>query len=142
MLHGVSGSLGNFILNIFSHSIFPEIPDVTVPKQLEMLRNWNGELRLLQNFKLKRFNRKSLQHLASCSKNNQEASCSKNNQEELVTDDDIAAMNAVSVETPVAQITESDPQNVGKADISEGAVSLASRKLEGTDDDCMDVGSE
>jgi translation machinery-associated protein 16 len=37
-----------------------EIPDVTIPKQLEMLRNWNGEFRLLQNFKLKRFNRKDL----------------------------------------------------------------------------------
>lgn len=132
-MHGVSGSMDNFILSVFSHSIFPEIPDVTIPKQLEMLRNWNGELRLLQNFKLKRFNRKSLQHLASCS---------KNNQEELVTDDDIAVKNAVSVETPVAQIPEHDPQNDGKADISEGAVSLESKKLEATDDDCMDIGSE
>ena len=125
--------MGNCIFNIFSHSIFPEIPDVTVPKQLEMLRNWNGELRLLQNFKLKRFNHKSLQHLASCS---------KNNQEEFVTDDDIAVRNAVSVETPVAQITESDPQNDGKAGNSEGAVRIESKKLGVTDDDCMDVGSE
>jgi hypothetical protein len=99
-----------------------------------MLRNWNGELRLLQNFKLKRFNRKDLQHLASC--------CKKN-QEELVTDDDdIEARNSVSVETPMAQITERDPQNNDKADISEGAVSLESKKLEVTDVDCMDIGSE
>jgi len=125
--------MDNFIFSVFSLSIFPEIPDVTIPKQLEMLRNWNGELRLLQNFKLKRFNRKSLQHLVSC--------C-KNNQEELVTDDDIAVRNAVSVETPIAQITEHDAQNDGKADISEGEVSLESNKLEVTDNDCMDVGSE
>jgi hypothetical protein len=125
--------MSNFILNIFSRSIFPEIPDVTIPKQLEMLRNWNGELRLLQNFKLKRFNRKSLQHLASCS---------KNSHEEVVTDDDIAVQNAVSVETPVAQITESDPQNDGKVDIKEGAVSMESKKLEVTDDDHVDVGSK
>jgi hypothetical protein len=127
--------MDNFILSIFSNSIFPEIPDVTIPKQLEMLRNWNGELRLLQNFKLKRFNRKELQRLASC--------CKKN-QEELVTDDDddIAVRNAVSVETPMAQITEHDPQNNDKGDISEGAVSLESKKLEVIDVDCMDIGSE
>lgn len=125
--------MDNFILSVFSHSIFPEIPDVTIPKQLEMLRNWNGELRLLQNFNLKRFNRKSLQHLAS--------SC-KNNQEELVTDDDNAVRNAVSVETPMAQITEHDPQNDGKADISEDEVNLESNKLEITDNDCMDIGSK
>ena len=98
-----------------------------------MLRNWNGELRLLQNFKLKRFNRKSLQCLTSCS---------KNNQEELVTDDDTAVRKAVSVETPMAQITEHDPQNDGKADISEVTVNLESNKLEITDNDCMDIGSE
>jgi len=132
-LHCVSGSTDNFIFSAFSLSIFPEIPDVTIPKQLEMLRNWNGELRLLQNFKLKRFNRKSVQHLVSC--------C-KNNQEELVTDDDIAVRNAVSVETPIGQITEHDPQNDGKADINEGEVSLESNKLEVTDNDCMDIGSE
>ena len=132
-MHCVRGSTDNFILSVFSHSIFPEIPDVTIPKQLEMLRNWNGELRLLQNFKLKRFNHKSLQLLASC--------C-KNNQEELVTDDDIAVRNAVSVETPMAQITERDPQNDGKADISEGEVNLENNKLEITDTDCMDTGSE
>jgi len=125
--------MDNFILSVFSHSILPEIPDVTIPKQLEMLRNWNGELRLLQNFKLKRFNRKSLQHPASC--------C-KNNQEELVTDDDIAVRNAVSVETPITRITEHDPQNDGKADISEVEVSVESNKIEVTDKDCMDIGSE
>jgi len=98
-----------------------------------MLRNWDGKLRLLQNFKLKRFNRKSLQHLVSC--------C-KNNQEELVTDDDITVRNAVSVETPIAPITEHDPQKDGKADINEGEVSLESNKPEVTDNDCMDIGSE
>lgn len=90
-------------------------------------------MRLLQNFKLKRFNRKGLRSLASC--------C-KNNQEELVTDDDIAVRNAVSVETSTAKITEHDTQNDDKADISEGAVSLESKNLEVTDVDCMDIGSE
>jgi hypothetical protein len=42
----------------------------------------------------------------------------------------------------MAQITEHDPQNNGKADISEGELNLESNKLEVTDNDCMDIGSE
>lgn len=86
-----------------------------------MLRNWNGELRFLQNFKLKRFSRKSLQH---------QISCSENNQEELVADGDIA----VSVKEPAVQIIESDPQSDGRSD----AVCLESRGQE-IMDDSMDV---
>ncbi|XP_050299768.1 translation machinery-associated protein 16 homolog [Anthonomus grandis grandis] len=37
-----------------------EIPDLLNASQLNMLKTWNGELRFLQNFKLRRF---SLQHL-------------------------------------------------------------------------------
>lgn len=88
-----------------------EIPDITIPKQLEMLRNWNGELRLLQNFKLKRFSRKSLQ---------QQISYSKNNQEEIVADGDIA----VSVKAPAVQIIESDSQSDGRSDFNETTVCL------------------
>ncbi|CAG9558899.1 unnamed protein product [Danaus chrysippus] len=37
-----------------------EMPDLMDPQQMEVLMNWNGELRFLQNFKLKRFARKHL----------------------------------------------------------------------------------
>lgn len=37
-------------------------------KQLEMLKNWKGELRFLQNFVLKRFNKMHLESLKSKSK--------------------------------------------------------------------------
>lgn len=39
---------------------FVEMPDLLNAQQLEILRNWNGELRYLQNFKLQRFARKHL----------------------------------------------------------------------------------
>ncbi|PNF23381.1 hypothetical protein B7P43_G13189 [Cryptotermes secundus] len=102
-----------------------EIPDITIPKQLAMLRNWNGELRFLQNFKLKRFSRKNLQH---------QITCSKNNQEELVADGDIA----LSMKAPAVQIIESDPQIDGTSDVNEIAVCLESRDQE-IMDDSMDV---
>lgn len=34
---------------------FPEIPDLIDPIQFKLLKDWNGELRFIQNFKLKRF---------------------------------------------------------------------------------------
>ncbi|XP_020293719.1 translation machinery-associated protein 16 [Pseudomyrmex gracilis] len=37
-----------------------EIPDILTSTQCEMLRNWNGELRLLSNFKFRRFGKKHL----------------------------------------------------------------------------------
>lgn len=37
-----------------------EIPDILIAAQCELLRNWNGELRLLPNFKFRRFGRKHL----------------------------------------------------------------------------------
>ncbi|XP_028171385.1 translation machinery-associated protein 16 homolog [Ostrinia furnacalis] len=37
-----------------------EMPDLMDHQQMEVLRNWNGELRYLQHFKLKRFARKHL----------------------------------------------------------------------------------
>ncbi|XP_026313523.1 translation machinery-associated protein 16 homolog [Hyposmocoma kahamanoa] len=37
-----------------------EMPDLMDQSQMEVLRNWNGELRFLQNFKLKRFAKKHL----------------------------------------------------------------------------------
>jgi hypothetical protein len=104
------------------------LPDITIPKQLEMLQNWNGELRLLQNFKLKRFSRKSLQHLVSCS---------KNNQEELVADGGID----VSMKVPTVQITESDSQISGGSDINETAECLEKREQE-IRDDSMDVSNK
>lgn len=41
--------------------MFLEIPDVMNSKQLQILRNWNGELRFLQNFALKRISLPKLQ---------------------------------------------------------------------------------
>ncbi|XP_013167560.1 PREDICTED: translation machinery-associated protein 16 homolog [Papilio xuthus] len=38
-----------------------EMPDLMNPQQMEVLKNWNGELRFLQHFKLKRISRKMLQ---------------------------------------------------------------------------------
>lgn len=37
-----------------------EMPDLMDPHQMEVLRGWNGELRFLQHFKLKRIARKHL----------------------------------------------------------------------------------
>lgn len=37
-----------------------EIPDLMDHQQIEVLRSWNGELRFLQHFKLKRISRKHL----------------------------------------------------------------------------------
>lgn len=37
-----------------------ELPDLLNPQQVEMLRNWNGELRFLPNFKLRRISKKFL----------------------------------------------------------------------------------
>ncbi|XP_068623759.1 translation machinery-associated protein 16 homolog [Battus philenor] len=37
-----------------------EMPDLMDQHQMEVLKNWNGELRFLQHFKLKRISRKSL----------------------------------------------------------------------------------
>ncbi|XP_026728782.1 translation machinery-associated protein 16 homolog [Trichoplusia ni] len=37
-----------------------EMPDLLDAQQMEVLRNWNGELRFLQHFKLKRIARKHL----------------------------------------------------------------------------------
>lgn len=36
-----------------------EIPDLMDPQQMNVVRNWNGELRFLQHFKLKRFTKKN-----------------------------------------------------------------------------------
>ncbi|OWR54888.1 hypothetical protein KGM_206829 [Danaus plexippus plexippus] len=36
------------------------MPDLMDAQQMEVLMNWNGELRFLQNFKLKRIARKHL----------------------------------------------------------------------------------
>ena len=47
---------------------FSEIPDLLDLKQLELLRKWEGELRFLQHFKLKRYSRKHLDQLANTSK--------------------------------------------------------------------------
>ncbi|KAL3278185.1 hypothetical protein HHI36_013524 [Cryptolaemus montrouzieri] len=38
-----------------------EIPDLMNSEQFELLRTWNGELRFLPNFKLKRYSEKYLQ---------------------------------------------------------------------------------
>lgn len=41
-------------------SIITELPDLMSEKEIEILRKWNGELRFLQNFTLKRFTRQRL----------------------------------------------------------------------------------
>ncbi|XP_021924247.1 translation machinery-associated protein 16-like isoform X2 [Zootermopsis nevadensis] len=110
-----------------------EIPDVTIPKQLEMLRNWDGELRLLQNFKLRRFSRKSLRDLVTCP---------KLNEEELVIDDNVAVKSALSVKAPIVQNKESNPQNVVKSDVNETPVILESETRELTVADSMDIDSK
>jgi hypothetical protein len=94
-----------------------------------MLRNWNGELRLLQNFKLRRFGRKGLQNLVTCS---------KPSQEELVTDDDTVVGSAMSQKAPIIQIKETNPQNDDKSDTNEASVSLESETQDITNDDSMD----
>ncbi|CAH0553410.1 unnamed protein product [Brassicogethes aeneus] len=38
-----------------------EIPDLLDARQFNMLKEWNGELRFLQNFKIKRYSRKNLE---------------------------------------------------------------------------------
>jgi hypothetical protein len=125
-------SILSCILNLF-FLIFAEIPDITIPKQLDMLRNWNGELRLLQNFKLRRFNRKSLQDLMTCPEPNQEG---------LVADDYITVKSAVSVKAPIVQMKEFYPQNDGKSDVNEAPVSLESKTQDITDDVSMDVSNK
>lgn len=42
-----------------------EIPDLFDPKNLEFLRTWTGELRFLQNIKLKRFRRKDAENVSN-----------------------------------------------------------------------------
>ena len=37
-----------------------ELPDLFNPTQLKMLKEWTGELRFLQNFKLRRFSLRNL----------------------------------------------------------------------------------
>ncbi|KAJ8920469.1 hypothetical protein NQ315_005337 [Exocentrus adspersus] len=44
-----------------SHTCGLEIPNLMDPVQLELLKTWSGELRYLQNFKLKRFSEKNLE---------------------------------------------------------------------------------
>lgn len=46
----------SFILHLIS-----EIPDVLNKTQLNLLRNWEGELRFLQNFKLVRYTKMKLE---------------------------------------------------------------------------------
>ncbi|GLV41111.1 uncharacterized protein CBL_04635 [Carabus blaptoides fortunei] len=52
-----------------------EIPDILNPKYLEVLRKWNGELRFLQNIKLRRVSKKYLQH----QKSSKSTKCTNNN---------------------------------------------------------------
>lgn len=40
--------------------VISEMPDVMNASQVEILRSWNGELRFLQNMKLRRISKKSL----------------------------------------------------------------------------------
>lgn len=45
-----------------------EIPDILDATQCEMLRNWNGELKYMSNFKFRRFHKKHLDALSKASK--------------------------------------------------------------------------
>lgn len=38
-----------------------EVPDLSNTEQMQLLKSWNGELRYLPNFKLKRISRKYLE---------------------------------------------------------------------------------
>ncbi|XP_016915709.1 translation machinery-associated protein 16 homolog [Apis cerana] len=49
-----------------------EIPDILNPTQCEMLRNWNGELRYMTNFKFRRFGKKHLNALKKANKESKE----------------------------------------------------------------------
>lgn len=50
----------NAYLYIYKFFYVSEIPDILNPIQCEMLRNWNGELRYMTNFKFRRFGKKHL----------------------------------------------------------------------------------
>lgn len=55
-----SCGIGNFTLYEIVHNYclyFLEIPDIMDNIQFKLLKDWNGELRFIQNFKLKRFNK-------------------------------------------------------------------------------------
>lgn len=53
--------LNNFYLLI--NNVILEVPDLLNANQVEMLKNWNGELRYLPNFKLQRMSKKKLDEL-------------------------------------------------------------------------------
>lgn len=50
----------NAHLYIYKFFYVSEIPDILNPTQCEMLRNWNGELRYMTNFKFRRFGKRHL----------------------------------------------------------------------------------
>lgn len=47
-----------------NYELFAEIPNVLNSNQFKLLKEWNGELRFLPKFKLKRFSKKYLERLA------------------------------------------------------------------------------
>ncbi|XP_069688769.1 translation machinery-associated protein 16 [Periplaneta americana] len=100
-----------------------EIPDLMNAKQLEILRSWNGELRFLQNFKLKRFSRKNLQSLISSS---------EPNQTKLETDE--STSTSAQSKVPESQPQVADEQEDDNKDSCEDAVTC-----EVKEDTSMDV---
>lgn len=90
---------------------FPELPDLLNPVQLLLVQKWQGELRFLQNFKLRRFTQSLLQ--GSNSVTNSRPTSTENNV--MVTDgaeeDKLGNQNEVS-----SKATEED------SDISDNEV--------------------
>lgn len=63
-----------------------ELPDLLNPVQVEMLRNWTGELRFLPNFKLRRISKKFISSEMEKRKTNLASSNNSNQTEEMSTE--------------------------------------------------------
>lgn len=49
------------------------MPDLSDPVQFKLVKEWNGELRFIQNFKLKRFSKLNLEERMRKSASNQQS---------------------------------------------------------------------
>lgn len=54
---------------MFDDCFFLEMPDLLNASQFNLLKSWSGELRLIQNFKLRRFSMKNLRYESNNSLN-------------------------------------------------------------------------
>lgn len=63
-----------------SSMFFTEIPDILTISQCQMLRNWNKELRLLSNFKFRRFGKAHLNEILKRKEKKSQKVVTANNQ--------------------------------------------------------------